>query len=61
MKDLITGHFRLMAIVFGCIYAIVAALVIIFGAYEGLIFLGIFTGWTFALSLDPTRISPPSK
>jgi hypothetical protein len=43
MKGLITGHFRLMAIVFGCMYAIVAALVIIFGAYEGLIFLGVFT------------------
>jgi len=43
MKDLIAGHFRLMAIIFGCIYVIVAALVIIFGAYEGLIFLGVFT------------------
>jgi hypothetical protein len=43
MKGLITGHFKLMAIIFGCIYVLVAALVIIFGAYEGLIFLGIFT------------------
>jgi hypothetical protein len=43
VKDLITAHFRLMAIVFGCIYVLVAALVIIFGAYEGLMFLGVFT------------------
>jgi hypothetical protein len=43
MKGFITGHIKLMAIFFGCAYILVAALVIIFGAYEGLIFLGVFT------------------